>query len=94
MSLKKIVVHLSLAVILFSIGVYVLINKKLLLVGRTAVSAGVHEFDASGANFMAASFFIFASVFLLGLSPSKKIEKLNQFLLFLWLVTFSISFYI
>jgi len=94
MSIKKVILHVSIAALLSAIGIYVLINKQIILPSRFAAPSGIDKLDTPGSIFMALSFFIFTAIFVIGLSPSKKMESINQVLLFLWFVTLGLGLFL
>ena len=74
--LGKIVFHSAIAIILTAIGIYVLVEKKLTLIGRYSLHK--YQFESPAYFIMASAFFLAALVFILGLFKSELIKKINQ----------------
>lgn len=92
-SLWNIVFHSILSLISLAIGLYVLIEKKLLIGGRFSPGE-VYEFSFFSSIIMAASFFLVSIFIMLTLANSKRIKKACEWILIVALILFFLGAFV
>lgn len=86
-----IIFHSIIAIVLSAIGIYVWVEKKMIVSGK--LTGHLYELHSPGHIIMAFSFFILAVFFILVLMKNEAVKKLCQWLLILALVMFAASLF-
>ena len=74
-SKKTIALHIVIALVLLLIGLYVLIERKLLVSGK--LTGHVYQFDFAASVVIAISFFLEAVFALMVLHKGQRVKKIN-----------------
>lgn len=81
--------HGSIFVILSGLGVYVLIEHEVLLLGK--VTSGIYKLEYPAYLLVSSAFFIAAIVSIFVLFKSQRFRKINEWLLIVALVVFCVG---
>lgn len=88
-----VIFHATISLILVAVGIYVLIEKKMIVGGKYSAGS-LHTLSFPADIIMAASFFMLAAFFSLVLIQTEAIKKICIWLFMSSLVTFGISIFI
>jgi len=82
--------HVSISLLAIAAGIYVLIEKKMIISG--ILSGGLYEFDFIGSLLVALSFFLFSVFSMLVLFQEKKyIKKICEWLFIISMLSFVVG---
>lgn len=88
-SIKSISLHIFISLVLLVIGLYVLIEKKMVIAGK--LTGEVYEFSYPTNIIIAVSFFLESLFTILILVENKKFKKLSEWVLIVALTLFVIG---
>lgn len=88
-SLWTVILHSFLSLIIFSIGLYVLIEKKMIIAGKLAGDFYVYKYPG---NIIVSLSFLFVSAFvMLVLINDAKVKRVNEFLVLSAMILFFVG---
>lgn len=91
--LGTIVLHLLISVFALAAGIYVIIEKKMIISGR--LTGGLYKFDFTGSLLIALSFFMFSVFSVLVLFQEKKyIKQICEWLFIVAILSFVIGAFV
>ncbi len=91
-SKKTIALHIVIALVLLLIGIYVLIERQLLIAGK--LTGHVYQFEFAASVVIAISFFLEVIFSLLVLHKGQQVKKINEIILIAALVFFAIGVFL
>jgi len=87
-----IALHGTISVVVLSMGLYVLAENKMIMLGK--LSGGLYKFNFPNNVIIAISFFLVSAFVILVLIESKRMKIINQWLIIVALVLFFIGVFI
>ncbi len=87
-----IALHGTISVVVLSMGLYVLTENKMIMLGK--LSGGLYKFNFPNNVIIAISFFLVSAFVILVLIESKRMKIINQWLIIVALVLFFIGVFI
>lgn len=91
-SVWTIILHSIISLIVFLLGLYVLIEKKMIISGK--LTGDLYQFDYPGNVIIALSFFIVSAFMVVVLLKGKKTKKIAEWLLITALLLFVVGAFI
>jgi len=91
-STKSIILHVTISLILLSTGLYVLIEKRMIIAGK--LTGDIYEFNYPNNIIIAVSFFLQAIFAITVLIKKKSFKKINEWVLISALILFVVGVFI
>ena len=88
----QIILHAIVALITLAIGVAVIMNEKILVVGK--LSGGVHDLSPVASIVIGSSFFMVSGIMILLSFDSSRVKKPALMLIFTGFILFTVGFFL